>query len=113
MALGTATPWEYVKWRAAQRWGERPSMTISSYDPGRAGNPLPAADGNGGAGRAGAQNAIHGIPSSVVQSGPSPWMEISLPLTFGKDKYDESEPPAAATILAWSRKFEKARNAGR
>ncbi len=85
---------EYVSWRKAQGWNERPTMKVPLYD-----SPMNP-------------NDIYGSVASAAQTSASE-TEISLPLTFGKDKYDETEPPAAATIIEWSRKFEKARTAGR
>jgi hypothetical protein len=81
---------EYVTWRKAQGWNERPLMKVQPYDSPM--NPK-------------------GIVTPAVQAGAS-LLEISLPLSFGNDKYEESEPPVAATIIEWGRTFEKARNAG-
>jgi hypothetical protein len=85
---------EYVTWRKAQGWNERPLMKLQPYD-----SPMNPKD-------------INGSVTPAGQAGVS-LLEISLPLSFGNDKYDESEPTAAATIIEWGRKFEKARNAAR
>jgi hypothetical protein len=85
---------EYLRWRKAQGWHERPIIRVQIYD-----SPMNP-------------NDIYGSVASAAQASASE-MEVSLPLTFGNDKYDETEPPSAATILEWGRKFEKAWNAGR
>ncbi len=85
---------EYVSWRKAQGWNERPIIKVPLYD-----SPMNP-------------NDIYASVASAAKTSASE-TEIALPLTFGNDKYDETEPSAAATIIEWGRKFEKAWNAGR